>query len=180
DSWYFDSPMDPTSQYETHIATEVVAFIDGNYRTLATREKRAITGLSMGGHGALFLAIRHPQIFGAAGSMSGGVDIRDSSKKWHLRQKIGSIKEFPQRWDSLTVITNIEKFQDAHLALIIDCGIKDMFLQMNREFHEKLLQAEIPHDYIERPGDHNWKYWNNAVRYQLLFFYEFFQEIPED
>jgi S-formylglutathione hydrolase FrmB len=62
-------------KYETHVATEVPAFIDKQYRTIADRSKRAITGLSMGGHGGLYLGWRHSDFFGACGSMSGAIDI---------------------------------------------------------------------------------------------------------
>jgi S-formylglutathione hydrolase FrmB len=176
DSWYFDSPEDRNSQYERHIAIEVVNFTDKIYRTVKSRSGRAITGLSMGGHGALFLASRHKEVFGAAGSMSGGLDIRGSKKKWNISKKIGSYDEHLERWDSLTVINNVSKIQNANLTIIVDCGIGDIFIDVNRTFHNKLLEAEIPHDYTERPGNHNWEYWNNAVKYQLLFFNEFFRE----
>lgn len=179
DSWYFDSPLDPNSQYETHIAVEVVNFTDRTYRTVNSRRGRAIAGLSMGGHGALFLAVRHPEVFGAAGSMSGGVDIRGSKKRWNISQKIGSYDEYPERWESLTVINNISKFKSAHLSLIMDCGVDDFFIGINRAFHQKLLDAQVPHDYIERPGAHNWQYWNNAVRFQMLFFDEFFKNMRQ-
>ena len=76
DSWYFDVPNDPTHQFETYITREVVGFIDANYRTIKTPAGRAITGLSMGGHGGLYLGFRHPEIYGGCGSTSGGVDLR--------------------------------------------------------------------------------------------------------
>src|SRR5262249_40093487 len=63
-SWYFDSPIDTTMKYETNVAIEIPAYIDAHYRTIADRKARAISGLSMGGHGALYLAIRHENIFG--------------------------------------------------------------------------------------------------------------------
>ena len=63
--------------------------MDGHYRTLPSREKRAITGLSMGGHGALWLAIRHQDVFGAAGSTSGGLDIRPFPDNWDMKEQIG-------------------------------------------------------------------------------------------
>lgn len=180
DSWYFDSPEDPDSQFETHIAFEVVNFTDKTYRTVKSRNGRAITGLSMGGHGALFLASRHEDVFGAAGSMSGGIDIRGSKNKWNISKKIGSYDEHPERWDSLTVINNITTIQKANLMIIIDCGIDDIFIDINRAFHDKLLEAEIPHDYIERPGNHSWEYWNKAVKYQMFFLNEFFQREEPD
>ena len=75
-SWYWDSPFNKESQFETFISKELVSYVDKNFSTRDDRTGRAITGLSMGGHGALWLAIRHQDIFGAAGSTSGGVDIR--------------------------------------------------------------------------------------------------------
>ena len=77
-SWYWNSPVDPKSQYETFISDELIKAIDSKYKTIKNRTGRAITGLSMGGHGALYLAIKHQDVFGAAGSMSGGVDIGHS------------------------------------------------------------------------------------------------------
>lgn len=180
DSWYFDSPIDPNSQYETHIAREVVNFTDENYRTIESRNGRAIAGLSMGGHGAFFLAWRHSDIFGAVGSMSGGVDFRGSKNKYNISQKIGSYNEYPERWDSLTVMNNTSNIQKANLTIIMDCGVSDPFIGMNRAFHDSLLNAEVAHDYIERPGTHNWTYWNNAVKYQMLFFKEFFKGEQSD
>src|SRR5690554_6620551 len=74
-SYYFDSPTDKTSQYETFISKELVESIDKNYRTVKDRKGRVIAGLSMGGHGAFFLATKHPDLYSAAGSMSGVMDI---------------------------------------------------------------------------------------------------------
>ena len=75
-SWYWDSPLVKEYRYETFVTQELISYIDKHYATIADRSKRAITGLSMGGHGAMWLAIRHQELFGAAGSTSGGLDIR--------------------------------------------------------------------------------------------------------
>ena len=63
-SWYWDSPKDPSYRYETFVSSELVKYIDGHYKTIADRKGRAITGLSMGGHGAMWNAIRHKDTFG--------------------------------------------------------------------------------------------------------------------
>ena len=174
-SWYIDSPIDPDSQYETHVAEEVVTFVDENYRSISDRSGRAITGLSMGGHGGLFLGIRHQDTFGAAGSMSGGVDLTYDIHAWEIAQKLGPYRQNPERWDSLSVINMVHRIQPGELAIIVDCGIDDFFFEINRNLHRKLLKEGIPHDYIERPGRHNWVYWDNAVQYQFLFFSNFFK-----
>jgi S-formylglutathione hydrolase FrmB len=57
---------------------------------------------------------------------------------------------------------------------MIDCGVDDFFLDVNRALHARLLQLNINHDYIERPGAHDHPYWNNSIDYQILFFKKFF------
>lgn len=176
DSWYIDSPINPAYQYETHVAEEVVSYVDEHYRTLQDRNGRAITGLSMGGHGGLFLGIRHQDAFGAAGSMSGGVNLTYDVSKWGIAKYLGAYEENPMRWDSLSVVNLIDQIQPGKLAIMIDCGVDDFFIEINRDLHRRLLEADIPHDYLERPGAHNWMYWDNAIKYQMLFFSEFFKK----
>ena len=177
-SWYFNSPIDPTFKYETYIIDELVPFIDKKYKTIASREGRAISGLSMGGHGALYLSLKHQDVFGAAGSMSGGVDIRPFSEKWNIKKRLGAINDFPDNWEKNTVVNLIELNQNNNLKLIIDCGVDDFFIDVNRELHQKMLALKIDHDYIERPGKHNIDYWENSLKFQLLFFYNFFHSSP--
>jgi S-formylglutathione hydrolase FrmB len=175
-SWYFDSPIDPSFKYETYVVKELVPFIDKQYKTIADRKARAISGLSMGGHGALYLSFKHQDIFGAAGSMSGGVDFRPFPEKWDIKKRLGSITEFPENWNQNTVTNMLDLVKDNKLKLIIDCGVDDFFMKVNRELHAKMLDLKINHDYIERPGEHNLKYWENSLKYQLLFFHDFFNE----
>ena len=91
DSWYWDSPKNPAYRYETFVSSELVKYIDRNYKTIADRKGRAITGLSMGGHGAMWLGIRHKDVFGAAGSTSGCVDIRPFPKNWSMNKQLGEL-----------------------------------------------------------------------------------------
>lgn len=173
-SWYWDSPVDPTMKYETHVIDEVVPFVDQHYHTIRDRRGRAITGFSMGGHGALYLAFRHQDIFGAAGSTSGGVDIRPFPNSWEMTKRLGDEASHPENWESHSVINLIHLLHEDHLALIIDCGTDDFFAAVNRRLHEELRYRNIPHDYIERPGKHDGDYWNNSIDYQVLFFRKFF------
>ena len=151
-------------------------YTDKNYATIPEKKGRAITGLSMGGHGALWLAIRHKDIFGAGGSTSGGVDIRPFPKNWEMSRQLGDYEADSALWDQHTVITQIDKITDGDLALIIDCGEKDFFLEVNKALHKALLEKNISHDFITRPGAHNGQYWNNSIDYQILFFDKFFKK----
>lgn len=175
-SWYWDSPINSDFQFETYVSTELVKYIDSNYSTVKSTKGRAITGLSMGGHGGLWLGINHQDVYGACGSMSGGVDIRPFPKNWDMKRALGPYNGNQSVWDSHTVIERVDKIVAGELAIIIDCGVDDFFYEVNQKLHDKLAYNKIPHDYIVRPGIHNNEYWNNAIDFQLLFFSKFFNK----
>jgi S-formylglutathione hydrolase FrmB len=179
-SWYFDSPIDPDYKYETYISSELTNWIDEKYNTIASRAGRGITGFSMGGHGALYLAFKHQDIFGVAGSMSGGVDFRPFPRNWEIYKRLGTYQNFRENWEKYTVINMIDLLKPNSLDLIVDCGTEDFFYQVNLNFHEKLLQSKIPHEFIIRPGAHNWPYWRNSVVYQLFFMSRYFERERRD
>jgi S-formylglutathione hydrolase FrmB len=173
-SWYIDSPVNPDWKYETYVSTELVAWVDSHYKTIKSRSGRAITGLSMGGHGALYLAFKHQDIFGAAGSTSGGVDIRPFPNNWKMVNVLGTYAEHPENWEKNTVINMTNLLTPGKLSLIIDCGTEDFFYKVNVNLHDLLVLRNIPHDFYVRPGAHNWAYWSNSIKYQLLFFHDYF------
>ena len=174
DSWYFDSPIDPKMQFETYISKELVAYIDNSYRTYDSRYMRAITGLSMGGHGALYLAWRHPDVFWSCGSMSGGVDITNYPDNWHIKDRLGEQASNRQRWHDNTVTNMVGLLKASDLTpaqnIIIDDGLNDIFIKDNIALHDKLVEAGIDHDFTVRPGRHSWDYWINSLDYHILFF----------
>jgi putative tributyrin esterase len=181
-SWYMDSPFDPASQFETHIIKEVIPTIDNTYRTINNKKGRVITGLSMGGHGAMYLSARHADMFCAASTMSGAMDMNFSNTK--MAPEL--VKSLNERFQSLlgTTDTNSEVFvknsimnmtdtiKKNGLPIFIDCGMDDFLIGTNRELHQRLMYNGTPHDYIERPGGHAWEYWNNALPYHALFFHK--------
>ena len=150
-SWYLDSKVRAKSLYETFMTRELLPAVEERYPVSRDRSGRAITGLSMGGFGAVSLAIRHKELFGAVGSTSGGLDIRP----------------FPENWE-------IPHIADGDLAIVIDCGYDDFFFGVNNDFHAELLRRGIMHDFYVRPGRHNNEYWGNSIDYQIVFFRNFF------
>ena len=130
----------------------------------------------MGGHGALMLAINNPGVYGAAGSMSGGLDLRPFMKQFELGKVIADTSVTGFNWKNYSVLQMADSTNTKHLKLLIDCGVDDFFLEANRSVHQKLLNQHIPHEYVERPGGHTWKYWANAVDYHFLFFRKYFNE----
>lgn len=175
-SWYFDSPVDSSMRYETYVAKEVPAYIEANYPVIKNRKARALSGLSMGGHGGLFLGFRHAAFFGACGSMSGALVIEYITRGFQVEKRLGDTAN-KQRYYEHSIMKEMENYRKTDsLAVIIDCGTEDFIIDMSRQAHQKMLKLKIPHDYIERPGKHDWAYWGNAVQYQLLFFRNYFNK----
>ncbi|MFT5253543.1 MAG: putative tributyrin esterase [Flavobacteriales bacterium] len=176
-SFYLDSPVNKGSQFETYITSEVVHKIDNTYRTINDRKGRFITGLSMGGHGAMYLSAKHPELFCAAGSMSGVADM-GSMITPESKERISKLMEpvfgpegkSQEVYASYAVLGMVTKMKTNKLALIIDCGVDDFLIESNRELHRRLVYEKVAHDYTERPGAHTWEYWENALPYHVLFF----------
>ena len=176
-SWYFDSPVDPKYKYETYISKELVKYVDSLYPTIANKSNRAITGLSMGGHGALYLAIRNQRIWGAAGSISGGVDFRPFKNNWDLPKRLGPYSTHQSHWENNTVTNMLPLLHGSKMKIIFDCGTEDFFHEGNKKLHEKMLQKNIVHEYSQRPGAHTSDYWRNSLKFHLAFFNKFFKKL---
>ena len=173
DSWYFDSPIDPKFQFETYVVYELRNYIETHYRTLNHSKYRAITGLSMGGHGALWLAWRHPDIYGSCGSMEGGVDIYNFPNRWKVNERLGEFESNKEVWREHSVMSLVPTLEPGQ-NIVIDAGKNDIFIEANNALHEALDKQGIPHDYTVRPGKHSWSFWVNALDYQMLFFFKAF------
>ena len=179
-SYYFDSPLVKTSQFETFIAKELIDKIDNTYRTVRDRKGRIIAGLSMGGHGAMYISSRHPDLYAAAGSMSGVMNINTAtwkvpadfakSRSENFARLLGPAREGITPYPGYTMVTLADQLKANNLPIILDIGVDDFLIETNRDLHRQLTENKTPHDYIERPGGHTWDYWENALPYQLLFF----------
>jgi S-formylglutathione hydrolase FrmB len=179
---YLDSPVQPDNKFETYITQEVLTKIDNTYRTIRDPKGRVITGLSMGGHGALYLATRHPNLYCAAGSMSGAVDLNSSN--WKVTPEfakqiepgftriLGPLGATPDLYAAHSVVNLTDKMKTNEVKLVIDCGVDDFLIEPNRELHRRLVYNKTPHDYTERPGGHTWEYWENALFYHIQFFHK--------
>ncbi|WP_460555601.1 alpha/beta hydrolase [Hymenobacter daeguensis] len=178
-SFYLDSPVKADSQFETYLTKEVIPAIDQAYRTVRDRKGRVITGLSMGGFGSLYLSARHPDLYCAAGSMSGALELSSANRNFtpeetawrnkNLAPILGSEAENPAFFSSNSVVGMADRIHANGLPIIFDCGVDDGLIEINREMHRRLVYNHTPHDYTERPGAHNWDYWQTALPYQVLF-----------
>jgi S-formylglutathione hydrolase FrmB len=108
--------------------------------------------------------------------MSGGVDLKSSRNRYDVIKRIGDTIQYADNWKKYSVINVVENYPKDSLSIIFDCGTEDFFFDINHALHEKMVSLKIPHDYIERPGKHDWYYWANAVKYQLLYFKNYFDK----
>ena len=170
--WYVDSPHDPASQYATYVGEELPAYIDANYPTIPGREARGIMGLSMGGHGALLMAAKHPERFGSASSLSGILKITDHPEKHQIAERLGPMEDHPDRWEANSVWDQAERFQGANVRILFDCGEDDVAtgaIGDSRKFHARLTELGIPHVWREHAGTHSWDYWGGHLAEHLNF-----------
>ena len=174
--WYMDSPINSNYRYRNYIAQDVVQFVDQHYRTIITPAGRGIAGLSMGGYGALHIALHHPDVFGAMASTSGGVDPRPFVGSFDLNSILGDAKTLSENWQNAAIVTQIARLKTQSQAVYIDCGDNDFFIEINRQLHQTLRAKNIPHHYAEWPGEHNWDFWQQSIHHQIIFFSQFFTE----
>jgi S-formylglutathione hydrolase FrmB len=180
--------------YETYIVKDLIDHVDATYRTIATRDGRAIAGLSMGGFGALELALRHRDLFAAAASHS-GVDSLvlagpfpypaghpDQAKLLAAAKDAGGPPEI-RKWMSglfgtdvahvreLDPTTLAGSLQPGQLALYLDCGTEDDFGLNNHAtyLHDVLAARGIEHVFFLGPGHHNFRFWTARLPESLAF-----------
>jgi putative tributyrin esterase len=179
-------------RYDDYIAHDVVRYVDGRYRTQADRQHRGIGGLSMGGYGALSIALRFPDVFSAAASHSGVVspmyvgphpfaepvkyatdgDIaRPAAATYWTRYQLywGTDLERWRAADPAHEAELVQKHGARMPALFIDCGTEDALVDQNRALHAELSRLGVRHEYAEWPGAHTWRYWSTHVRESLAW-----------
>lgn len=173
-SWYLDSPFVETSQYESYMVNELLPFVDSTYTTRSDRQSRGIAGLSMGGHGAISLACKYPELFGSASSLSGVMDIVQLAPVgavWNLDQLLGPYNEYPGNWRANSCYYLVPRLQSRDVKLLLDCGLQDIFglYIQARAFQARCDSLGIACDYNEYPGGHTWDYWDAHIYEHLVF-----------
>jgi putative tributyrin esterase len=163
-SFFVNAAAQPDARYEDVIARDLVQYVDANYRTLATREARAIGGISMGGFGSALIALRHPDLFGAvaplSAPMASATDAADSPSSRTIFGAPGS--EARRARDPLTLVTQLDPGSSPYFY--VACGVDDSLLSASREFVRLLAARGLPHRYNEVPGNHSWNVWDAQLR----------------
>ena len=171
DSWYIDSPIDSTARYATFFREEILPSMFRHFNIDSCN--LFITGLSMGGHGALTLYMQNPERFRAAGSMSGVMHLRSSSVSGSIAKKIGPKTPNNDNWERYSVLYNTELLKAAGKPIIVNCGSEDYLVKVNRQLAAKCKEQNINIVYSESPGKHERDYWKRTLPGQLMYFRQF-------
>jgi S-formylglutathione hydrolase FrmB len=172
--FYTDNAEGPA--YARHMAEEMVGFVERNFPARRSRDARAIGGLSMGGYGALRLAMAHPELFASANShsgalMHGGRDgpRPDGPLSPEEFRRVFGIRPQGTDHDLVALAQRLKEGGRPLPRMLLDCGTDDFLLEDNRTFHRELQRLAVPHEYREFPGAHTWDYWDEHVRDALDF-----------
>ncbi|RZK43937.1 MAG: esterase [Pedobacter sp.] len=167
-SWYLNSPVKKDMQFESFFISELIPDIKKKYKVDDTN--MFISGLSMGGHGALYLYIKNQNLFKSAGSTSGGVQLSDGFGKFGLGEVLGNPPAESELWQKYSVMTLIEQMKDNKRPFIFDCGADDFFYDSNNKLKRKIDELKLNATYISQPGAHNRAYWTKSIKQHFEFF----------
>jgi S-formylglutathione hydrolase FrmB len=171
-SFYMDEAIG--GRYWTFVADELPELVSSFFRVSSDRADTFVAGLSMGGYGALKLALRHPQRFAAAASLSGAVDVgrlrtsglRAEDPKLFLRvfgdQSIAGTPD-----DLWWLISNPGGAETP--PLWIGCGTEDLLFADNQRFVDACTSAGIPLTTSFVPGEHEWGLWDSQIEQVLAW-----------
>jgi S-formylglutathione hydrolase FrmB len=182
---FYINSRDGKVKYEDFLVQEFLPAIESRYRVVPGRANRGVSGVSMGGYGALHLAFRHPELFAAVSAHSPALidqipafatptpssGIRGSV----LGQTFGSPPD-PPFWDRNSPLSIAHKANLTNLKIYFDCGDQDDFgFESGSKLLDKILtKRNIPHEAHIYPGRHDWQYFAEHLPASLEFHSRFF------
>ena len=166
-SYYTDESYG--GRFWTHLSEEVPSVAQEFFRLSTRREETFVAGLSMGGYGAMKWALRQPERFAAAASLSGALDVasrrtqRFRPEDPRMFQRIfGDLPVRGTRDDLLRLVAGVDP---ARLpALKLWCGMQDGLVVANERFRDACVAAGTPVELVLGPGTHDWAYWDARIQ----------------
>lgn len=173
-SFYLDGPATGRA-FDRFVGVELVDYVRKTFGLARTPEDTYIAGMSMGGFGALHLALAHPDRFGKAGALSSALIVHEIARLKPGESNAVANYEYyrscfgdPETAETRDVNPEVlirrlrdagEKIPDLYLC----CGTEDFLIEPNRAFHRFLLEEKVPHKYFESPGEHNMVFWSEYI-----------------
>ena len=188
-SWYINS-YDGKEKYEDFFIKEFMPAIEKMYRIKAEKRYRGISGLSMGGYGAMIYALKYPELFAAAAPLSAGIRTDDEQSGLSdddYDEDMGPLygrglkgkDRLNKAWYNNSVLKIVETKSTDDLKKVrywIDCGDDDFLTKGNCFLHLALRDKQVPHEFRVRDGSHSWTYWRTGITDALQFIGESFHQ----
>jgi S-formylglutathione hydrolase FrmB len=172
ESWYFNHPVSDKIQYEKFFFSKIIPLAETHIKI--DTSKRYITGVSMGGHGALLYFIKHNNRFAGAGSSSGVLNLKYSKvRDTSISKILGTYHPTENNYWEHSVNGRVGSLKGCRKPVYIDCGTEDYLLPAAKEFLEIAHKSGFTTvNSTFAPGGHNKDYWKNSVPAQLKYFGE--------
>lgn len=158
--------------YCRFVGQELVDYVRNTFNLSSNKEDTFIGGLSMGGFGAIHTGLYYPETFGKIVALSSALIVHNiKNKSEDFKDFIADFAYYTSVFGDLdkleTSVNNPEqlvrtlKAEDKSIpAIYMACGTEDFLISENRAFHQFLMNEEVPVEYIESPGVHNWEFWS--------------------
>ena len=172
-SWFSDS-RDGKRRWEEFLTGDLLEELGRRYRIVPGRNGRAITGISMGGFGAVKIGLKHPDVYGAISALSGAlipIQWEDLARyNWITRLTLKRV--FGNRPDANTLAENDvweilhdRRFERPPFAAHLRAGTEDFYGLdgVAAQFGSYMNEHGIPTEVVLEPGDHDWSYWRRAL-----------------
>jgi putative tributyrin esterase len=165
-SYYTNSVEQPQDRYEDYIVNDLIADVESRFPAAGGRSNRAAVGISMGGFGAVKLALHHPDLFVFVGGLSSAIDvprraftIRRLRQSRHYESIFGSSGSQTRRDNDPFVLARTAN-PEALPYFFLTCGEQEGLLPANREFAALLGQRHFKYEFHTVSGGHDWNQWN--------------------
>jgi S-formylglutathione hydrolase FrmB len=187
---FFINSADGRDRYNDFFLTEFLPFIETHYRVIRERKSRGVTGLSMGGYGALRFAFAHSELFGSVSAQSPALmtespreldaNLRDAGP---LAKLLGNVFGNPinvAHWNQNNpfLLARKNQAQIRTQAIYINCGQQDEygFATSAEQLHKQLLAEKVPHEFHLYPGGHSAEYFLSHLGETIEFHWHAFPE----
>ena len=173
-SWYTDTAYD--ANYFSFVTKELPELCFRTFRQISkSREDNIVAGLSMGGYGAMKIALSCPENYGACISLSGSFDITRKGRSYNInewRSIFGFDMESPlelegSEHDLYALAAKNKAEGKTFPKMYMWCGTEDGLIHVNRSFEQHLTALGVAHQFETSEGDHSWKWWNLHIKSAL-------------
>lgn len=152
--------------FESWICDDVIEAVIENIECTSKKSELFISGLSMGGYGALRMGAKFPTKYKA---ISGHSSITNINQMQLFVEEDKSLYDQKQKTDEDVFELMLQNKRNLP-TIRFDCGKEDILIAQNRKLHEELKRNDIPHLYQEFEGKHEWPYWEEHIKETLIFF----------